>query len=174
MLARTARRLALMAVIALIVIYAVFPFYWAIVSSLRTGQRLFSTELTPRHASFANYVSVFSEQPFARNIVNSLIVAGVSVGLSLMLAIPAAYALGRVTFKGRVALLFTFLGVSMFPQIAVLSGMFEIIQQLGLFNRLLGVALSYLLLTLPLTVWVLTSFMRDLPREVEEAAIVDG
>jgi trehalose/maltose transport system permease protein len=62
----------------------------------------------------------------------------------------------------------------MFPQIAVLSGLFEIIQQLGLYNRLLGLALSYLLLTLPLTVWILTAFMRDLPREIEEAAIVDG
>jgi trehalose/maltose transport system permease protein len=174
MLSRTLRHLGFLAVIALIFVYAVFPFYWAVVSSLRTGQGLFSTELIPRHPSFANYVSVFAEQPFARNIVNSLIVAAVSVGFSLMLAVPAAYALGRVAFKGRVALLFAFLGVSMFPQIAVLSGMFEIIQRLGLFNRLLGVSLSYLLLTLPLTVWVLTAFMRDLPREIEEAAIVDG
>jgi trehalose/maltose transport system permease protein len=62
----------------------------------------------------------------------------------------------------------------MFPQIAVLSGMFEIIQRLGLYNSLLGLSLTYLLLTIPLTVWVLTAFMRDLPREIEEAAIVDG
>jgi trehalose/maltose transport system permease protein len=174
MLGRAVRRIAFWALIALIVVYAVFPFYWAIVSSLRTGQALFSTDLIPRQPSFANYAAVFAEQPFARNILNSLIVAAISVGLSLALAVPAAYALGRVPFKGRVALLFTFLGISMFPQIAVLSGMFEIIQQLGLFNRLLGVSLSYLVLTLPLTVWVLTAFMRDLPREIEEAAIVDG
>jgi len=174
MLGRVVRRVAFLALIALIFVYAVFPFYWAIASSLRTGQALFSTELIPREPSFANYVAVFAEQPFARNILNSLIVAAISVGLSLVLAVPAAYALGRVAFKGRVALLFIVLGVSMFPQIAVLSGMFEIIQQLGLFNRLLGVSLCYLVLTLPLTVWVLTAFMRDLPREIEEAAIVDG
>jgi trehalose/maltose transport system permease protein len=174
MLSRALRRLAFLAVTALIVVYAVFPFYWAIVSSLRSGQALFSTALIPRDPSFANYVAVFAEQPFARNIVNSLIVAGVSVGLSLMLAVPASYALGRIAFRGRVALLFGFLGVSMFPQIAVLSGMFEILQRLGLYNSLLGLSLTYLLLTVPLTVWVLTAFMRDLPREVEEAAIIDG
>src|SRR5262245_10080032 len=171
---RALRNAAFLAVVALIFVYAVFPFYWAIASSLRTGEAIFSTELLPLDPSFANYVAVFAEQPFARNILNSLIVAGVSVGLSLVLAVPAAYALGRVAFKGRAALLFVFLCVSMFPQIAVLSGMFEIIQNLGLFNRLLGLSLSYLLLTLPLTVWVLTAFMRDLPREIEEAAIVDG
>jgi trehalose/maltose transport system permease protein len=174
MLARSLKRLAFLVVVALIVVYAIFPFYWAIVSSLRSGQALFSTALIPRHPSLDNYVAVFAEQPFARNIVNSLIVAGISVGLSLALAVPASYALGRIAFRGRTALLFAFLGVSMFPQIAVLSGMFEIIQRLGLYNSLLGLSLTYLLLTIPLTVWVLTAFMRDLPREIEEAAIVDG
>ena len=174
MLSRIVKRLAFFAVIALIVVYAVFPFYWAIVSSLRSGQALFSTALIPRDPSLDNYVAVFAEQPFARNIVNSLIVAAISVGLSLALAVPASYALGRIAFRGRVALLFAFLGVSMFPQIAVLSGMFEIVQRLGLYNTLLGLSLTYLLLTIPLTVWVLTAFMRDLPREIEEAAIVDG
>jgi trehalose/maltose transport system permease protein len=174
MLGRILRRIGFLALIAAIFVYAVFPFYWAIVSSLRSGQALFSTALMPRDPSFANYLSVFAEQPFARNILNSLIVAGGSVALALLLAVPASYALGRVAFRGRMALLFTFLGVSMFPQVAVLPGMFDIIQQLGLYNRLLGLSLSYLLLTLPLTVWVLTAFIRDLPRELEEAAIVDG
>jgi len=171
---RLIRRAAFLLLVAAIAFYAVFPFYWAIVSSLRTGQDLFSTDLLPHTARFDNYVAVFAEQPFAHNILNSLIVAGLTVALSLILAVPAAYALGRVKFRGRVALLFAFLSVSMFPQIAVLSGMFEIIQSLGLYNRLLGLSLSYLLITLPLTVWVLTAFMRDLPREIEEAAVVDG
>jgi trehalose/maltose transport system permease protein len=71
-------------------------------------------------------------------------------------------------------LLFTVLGVSMFPQIAVLSGMFELIRALGLYNNLLSLVLSYMIFTVPFTVWVLTSFMRELPKELEEAAIVDG
>ena len=168
------RRATFFAAVAAILVYAVFPFYWAVVSSLRSGPALFSTALIPSHPDLRNYVAVFAEQPFARNIVNSLIVAGLTVALSLVLAVPASYALGRIAFRGRFVLLFSFLAVSMFPQIAVLSGMFEIIRQLGLYNRLLGLALSYLLLTLPFTVWVLTAFMRDVPREIEEAAVVDG
>ena len=174
MLLRLIRRAAFGALVVVIVVYAVFPFYWAIVSSLRTGQALFNTTLVPGSVDLGNYVAVFREQPFARNILNSLIVAGTTVLLSLALAAPASYALGRIAFRGRAALLFGFLGISMFPQVAVLSGMFEIVQGLGLYNRLLGLALCYLLITLPLTVWVLTAFMRDLPREIEEAALVDG
>jgi trehalose/maltose transport system permease protein len=171
---RLLQRLAFAALVAIIIFYAVFPFYWAIVSSLRGGQAIFSTDLLPHHLDFSNYVAVFAEQPFARNIANSLVVAAITVALSLLLALPASYAFGRLQFRGRVALLFAFLGISMFPQIAVLSGMFEIIQRLGLYNRLLGLSLSYLLITLPLTTWVLTTFVRDLPRAMEEAAMVDG
>jgi trehalose/maltose transport system permease protein len=160
--------------LAVIVLYTVFPFYWAIVSSLRTGSDLFSTELFPRAPAWANYVAVFSEQPFGRNILNSLFVAVSTVVLSLSLAVAAAYALGRVQFRGRTLLLMTILGVSMFPQIAVLSGMFELVTWLGLYNNLLALTLSYMIFTLPFTVWVLTTFMRELPKELEEAAIVDG
>ena len=74
----------------------------------------------------------------------------------------------------RKTLLFVVLGVSMFPQIAVLSGMFELIRAMGLYNNLLALTLSYMIFTLPFTVWVLTTFMRELPKELEEAAIVDG
>jgi trehalose/maltose transport system permease protein len=79
-----------------------------------------------------------------------------------------------VAFRGRGLLLGTILAVSMFPQVAVLSGMFELIRSLGLYNNLLGLVFAYLIFTLPFTVWVLTTFMRELPRELEEAAIVDG
>src|SRR5918992_1427964 len=128
----------------------------------------------PAQPEFDNYRTLFAEQPFARNIMNSLIVAAVATALSLFLAITAAYALGRVRFRGRAAMLFAILSVSMFPQIAVLSGMFELVRWLGLYNSLTGLILSYLILTLPFTAWVLTAFMRELPRELEEAAIVDG
>ena len=117
---------------------------------------------------------MFREQPFGRNILNSIFVAVSTVILSLALAVLAAYALGRIQFRGRMPLLFTVLGVSMFPQIAVLSGMFELIRALGLYNNLLSLTLSYMIFTLPFTVWVLTTFMRELPKELEEAAIVDG
>ncbi|SEP78380.1 trehalose/maltose transport system permease protein [Faunimonas pinastri] len=160
--------------IAVIIVYTVFPFYWAIVSSLKTGTSLFTVEFIPRHPTFENYVALFKEQPFAYNILNSLIVAASATIISLFLALTAAYALSRIRFRGRSAMLFGILSVSMFPQIAVLSGMFELIRLLGLYDTLIGLVLCYLILTLPFTVWVLTSFMRELPRELEEAAIVDG
>ncbi|MFL5336187.1 MAG: carbohydrate ABC transporter permease [Geminicoccaceae bacterium] len=160
--------------LAIILVYTVFPFYWAIVSSLRSGADLFNTDLIPGNPAWSNYVAVFREQPFARNILNSLFVAISTVVLSLSLAVAAAYALGRIRFRGRMLLLLTILGVSMFPQIAVLSGMFELVTWLGIYNNLLALTLSYMIFTLPFTVWVLTTFMRDLPKEIEEAAIVDG
>jgi trehalose/maltose transport system permease protein len=160
--------------VAAIIVYAVFPFYWAIVSSLKSGSALFEVEFIPRHPTLENYIALFSEQPFARNILNSLIVAAVATGISLLLSLSAAYALGRIKFRGRTAMLLAILGVSMFPQIAVLSGMFELIRFLGLYDNLIGLVLSYLILTLPFTTWVLTAFMRELPDALEESAIMDG
>ena len=167
-------RIAFYLFLALIVFYTVFPFYWAIVSSLKAGSELFKVEFWPSNPAWDNYVAVFREQPFGRNILNSVFVAVSTVLLSLCLAVAAAYALGRIQFRGRTTLLFVVLGVSMFPQIAVLSGMFELIRALGLYNNLLALTLSYMIFTLPFTVWVLTTFMRELPKELEEAAIVDG
>jgi trehalose/maltose transport system permease protein len=160
--------------VAVIVIYAIFPFYYAILSSTRSGSSLFRITLWPESFDFANYVAVFREQPFARNILNSIVVAVSVVAISLFLGVTAAYALGRVNFRGRGVLLMTILAVSMFPQVAVLSGMFELIRSIGLYNSMPGLILANLILTLPFTVWVLTTFMRELPRELEEAAFVDG
>jgi trehalose/maltose transport system permease protein len=167
-------RAAFYLLLGVIIFYTVFPFYWAVVSSLKSGSELFNVNFIPRDPNWANYVAVFQEQPFGRNILNSIVVACSTVLLSLTLAVAAAYALGRVSFRGRAPLLFVILGVSMFPQIAVLSGMFELIRTLGLYNNLLALTLSYMIFTLPFTVWVLTTFMRELPKELEEAAIVDG
>ncbi|MGE3832396.1 MAG: carbohydrate ABC transporter permease [Parvibaculaceae bacterium] len=171
---RTISRICFYALIALIVFYAAFPFYWAIVSSLKSGSAIFHVELIPSHPSLDNYWALFAEQSFARNILNSLIVASAATLVSLVLAVSAAYALGRVRFRGRSTILFAIMTVSMFPQIAVLSGLFDLIRHLGLYNTLSGLVLSNLILTLPFTVWVLTAFIRELPKELEEAAIMDG
>lgn len=162
------------ALMAVIVLYSVFPFYWAIVSSLKEGSALFTIEAWPSIVTFDNYINVFKEQPFGQNIVNSVIVSLSTVVLCLFLSVTAAYALGRVQFKGRGLLLLVILSVSMFPQVAVLSGMFELIQSMGIYNTRTGLVLAYMLFTLPFTVWILTTFMRELPKELEEAAIVDG
>ncbi len=171
---RLAARIGFYALVGAILLFALFPFYYALISSLKTGSALFSIDYLPRHWQWDNYAAIFRDQPFATNIFNSLLVASGVVILSAILAVSAAYALARVEFRGRGLLLMTVLGVSMFPQVAVLSGMFELIRGLGLYNRLGGLVLSYLIFTLPFIVWILTTFMRHLPRELEEAAIMDG
>ena len=168
------RRAGFFALVAAIVLYAVFPFYYAILSSLKSGSALFRVDYFPLTWDFGNYPSVFRGQPFGTNILNSVIVATSVVALSLALGITAAFALARIQFRGRGTLLVTILGVSMFPQVAVLSGMFQLVRALGLYNHLTALVISYMIFTLPFTVWVLTTFMRELPKELEEAAILDG
>lgn len=160
--------------VVLIVLISVFPFYYAIITSLKTGTSLFQVNYLPSEFNFGNYVAVFSQGEFPRNILNSILVATLTVALALFLAVTASYALARVHFRGRSLLLLTILAVSMFPQIAVLAGLFELIRFIGIYNTPWALVLSYTIFTLPFTVWVLTTFMRDLPIEIEEAAIVDG
>jgi trehalose/maltose transport system permease protein len=153
---------------------AVFPFYYAVLSSLETGTALFRPNLLPAEVTSANYEAVLGARSFVRSVVNSVLIAGTTVIAALFLAVTASYALARVRFRGRGLLLMTILGVSMFPQIAVLSGLFELVNWLGVYNTPWALIISYTIFTLPFTVWVLTTFMRDLPVEIEEAAIVDG
>jgi len=154
--------------------FTLFPVYWAINSSLQTGSDLFKVNYIPSQPTLENYWSVFKSQPFGQNILNSLLVASLTVTASLGLAVFASYALGRVRFLGHRLLLYTVLVVTMFPQVSILAGMLELIRTLGLYNNVMGLALSYLLFTLPFTIWILTNFMRNVPAEIEEAALMDG
>lgn len=160
--------------VVVIVVFAVFPFYYAILTSFKQGPDLFRITYWPESFSLDNYAAVLTSGSFPRNLLNSVFVASVTVLLALFLAITASFALARVRFRGRSLLLMTILGVSMFPQIAVLAGLFELIRFLGIYNTPWALIFSYTIFTLPFTVWVLTTFMRDLPIEIEEAAIVDG
>ncbi len=162
--------------VVLIVVQALFPFYYAIVTSLKTGSALFEINYFPTSFSLQNYNDVLfkGNGTFIRNFGNSILVASLTVLLALFVAVTAAYALSRVRFRGRSLMLMTILAVSMFPQIAVLAGLFELIRFLGIYNTPWALIFSYTIFTLPFTVWVLTTFMRDLPIEIEEAAIVDG
>lgn len=160
--------------VVVIVGQAVFPFYYAILTSLESGQQLFEVHYWPAAFDLSNYTSMLGDGRFGRQILNSVFVATVVVLLSLALAVSAAYALARIPFRGRGLLLLTILSVSMFPQIAVLAGLFELVTALHLYNSLWSLVFSYMIFTLPFTVWVLTTFMRKLPVEIEEAAIMDG
>lgn len=162
------------ALVVVIVVVAVFPFYYAILTSLKSGTDLFRVTYWPTSLSFENYRQVFTQGSFPRNLLNSVFVASVTVICALFLAVTASFALSRVRFRGRSLLLMVILAVSMFPQIAVLAGLFEVIRALGIYNTPWALIFSYTIFTLPFTVWVLTTFMRELPVEIEEAAIVDG
>ena len=171
---RLLARAGLYAAVALIVLVSVFPLYYALVTSFKSGTAIFRVDYWPTAASPDNYVAVLTTGQFPRNILNSILVAGAVVALALALAVSAAYALSRVSFRGRAQLMLLILSVAMFPQIAVLAGLFELVRFLGLYNSLAALVFSYMIFTLPFTVWVLTAFMRDLPVELEEAAIMDG
>lgn len=171
---RAIRTTAFYALVVAIVLFSVFPFYYAILTSLKTGTDLFRIDYLPRSLSLANYEAIVTSGVFMRNVANSVIVAVSVVAISLFLAVTAAYALSRIHFRGRSLLLLTILAVSMFPQIAVLAGLFEMVRAAGLYNSLFSLIFAYMIFTLPFTVWVLTTFMRELPVEIEEAAIVDG
>ncbi len=170
------KRVGFYLLVAVIVVVAVFPFYYAIVTSFTTGSDIFRVNYFPRSFSLDNYRAVFTSSGggFIRSIWNSILVSSLTVLMALLVGVTASFALARVRFRGRGLLLMTILAVSMFPQIAVLAGLFELIRWLGIYNTPFALILSYTIFTLPFTVWVLTTFMRDLPVEIEEAAIVDG
>ena len=173
-MARILSRIGFYLLVVVIVLVAVFPFYYAIVTSLKSGTALFQIDYWPKTFTLSNYTTIFTKGTFPRNLANSLLVSGVVVAISLFLGVTAAYALARVRFRGRSLLLLTILSVSMFPQLAVLAGLFELVRAFGIYNSPLALIFSYMIFTLPFTVWVLTTFVRELPIEIEEAAIVDG
>jgi len=162
--------------VLLIAIYLLFPFLWAVITSLKRSSDIFLPPLEFLQAPFtlSNYVNVLQNPSFLRGLWNSVLVATGSVLVSLLIGAFAAYALGRFKFRFKPFILYTILAVSMFPQIAVLSGLFTVIREFGLYNQPTGLIFSYLIFTIPFTVWVLTSFVRDIPGELEEAALVDG
>ena len=161
------------AALVLVLIYTLFPYYWAIVSSTKQGAELYQGALIPAF-NFIYYRQLIENPVFMGSILNSAYVAVTTTFLSLLIGLSAAYALGRIDFPGRRSMLMLVLMVSIFPQVVVLSGMFELINWLGLFNRPSALVLTYLLSTVPFTTWILTTFIREFPRELEEAAIIDG
>ena len=131
-------------------------------------------EYIPRNPTTENFENVFTSDFFMRALLNSTIVAGAVTLIALALGALAGYALGRFKFRGRSAVLYVMLSMTIFPQIAILGALYTMINRFELYDSLRALVLSYMILVLPFTVWVLTSFMRALPRDLEEAAYVDG
>jgi len=168
-----------------IAFYALFPFYWAVRSAITPDPELFSTPIKyfPSHPTWAHFHDALSSSFFRRALLNSTIVAGSVTLLSLAIGAVASYALGRFRFRGRSFVLYLMLSMTIFPQIAILGALYTMfsgfhiagfIRFPQLYDSLWSLIFSYLIFTLPFTIWVLTSFMRALPADLEEAAYVDG
>ena len=168
--------------IIFIAFYMLFPFYWALNSSLKTEAQLQMTPATliPRDPStheisfnLLNYQAVFNNPQFLRGLLNSAIVATTTTLLALVAGSFAAFALGKLRFRGKKPSLYLILSMTMFPQVTVLTGLYAVINQLGI-SAIWGMIFSYMIFTLPFTTWVLTSFFRELPIEILQSAQVDG
>ena len=168
------RWLAMIAIIALVA-FSAFPFYWALVASVTPEARLFEgPSLWPTEPVLDHYRALWDERDFWLPIRNSLVVAGSTTLLCVTVGALAAYALARLRFRGKTAVLSFILAVTMFPQISIVSPLYLMLRALGLINTWPGLVLPYLTFAMPLAVWLLTSFFRQLPADLEEAALVDG
>lgn len=161
--------------LALVVGLSAFPFYWAVVASLTPETALFrEPSLWPKRIILDHYRALFDERAFWIPIRNSLVVAGSTTILCVVIGALAAYALARLTFRGKTAILSFILAVTMFPQISIVSPLYMLLRSLRLINTYPGLVLPYLTFAMPLAVWLLVGFFRQLPRDLEEAALVDG
>ncbi len=174
-LTQTFQRALFFIMLAIIAIYALFPFVWAFSTSFKSENDMFArARFIPRNPILTNYESVFSNDNFLRALLNSAFVSGSTAAMAIVIGSFAAYALGRLQFRGRTLMLYAVLTMTMFPRISILSGLYAIVRDLDIFGTQYALILSYPVFTLPFAVWVLTSFFRGLPREIEEAALVDG
>ena len=171
----TVGRILFWLLIIIIFVYLIFPFYWTINSSLKTESELQKTPATfvPEDPTMQNYFAVLRNNRFLRGLLNSTIVATSTTLLALVIGAFGAFALGKLRFRGKTISIYLILAMTMFPSIAVLSGLYVVINTIKL-HPIPSMILSYMIFTLPFTVWVLTSFFKDLPMEIMRSAQVDG
>ncbi len=157
-----------------IVVFCLFPFYWLINTSLKTGPDLSTSSLFPPHPTLDNFQSIFQDSNFTTALKNSAIVALVTTALALIVGSFCAYALARLRIRFKFAILAIVLTITTFPQITIAAPIFKLWRDIGLYNTIPGLVIPYLTFALPLAIYILTSFFREIPRDLEEAALVDG
>jgi multiple sugar transport system permease protein len=160
--------------VAAIVVFCLLPFYWLVNISLKTGPDLSSSNFIPPHPTLDNYQSIFQNSNFTRALANSAIVSLTTTAIGVVVGSFAAYALARLRIKGKFILLAIVLSITTFPQIAIAAPLFRLWTNIGLYNTLIGLIIPYLTFALPLSIYILVSFFREIPRDLEEAALVDG
>jgi ABC-type glycerol-3-phosphate transport system permease component len=171
MTVRWLRALAIAAVPAMVL----GPVYWMVVASFTPDAQIFGApSLVPQTLVLDHYRALFGGRDFWTPIRNSLVVAAATTGLSVALGALCAYALARLQFRGKAPVLAFVLAISMFPQVSLVSPLYLVLRELGLINTYPGLVLPYLTFAMPLTIWLLVGFFRQLPAELEEAAWMDG
>jgi N,N'-diacetylchitobiose transport system permease protein len=173
---RVAGRIGINALALAVFAVMVFPVYWMVATSFKEGQNILSDrpQFFPSPATLANFEDAINRAYFWDVVKNSLIIVSAVVGFSLVVAFLAALALAKFRFYGRGAFIVLILGVQMVPLNALIIPLYIQLSRAGLTNQLSGVIITYLTFVLPFTVWTLRGFMLGIPRELEEAAMVDG
>jgi multiple sugar transport system permease protein len=158
----------------LIIAYALIPVLWIVSLSLKEGDTITNKSFFPSSLSFENYRIVFGTDLFTSALRNSIGIALISTSISVVLAMFAAYAIARLDFPGKRLVLGVALAITVFPVIAIATPLFNLWRTIGLYDTWLGLIIPYLSFSLPLSVYVLSAFFREIPWEMEQAAQVDG
>jgi multiple sugar transport system permease protein/trehalose/maltose transport system permease protein len=160
----------------LIIVWSAAPFLWQVSTAFQSDSKLMAAtpSLLPNPVTFEHFYNIFVVKKFHLHLINSMIVAGTTTLICLAFGALAAFALARLRVGGRFGLLGLILSVSMFPQIAIVAPLYLIASQLGLLNTYTALIIVYVALGLPLTIWVLFGYFSTIPKEIDEAAVVDG
>ena len=161
---------------AFIMIWCLLPVVWIISLSFKgpTETAAGSPQFLPKEPTLQNYDDILNNSDFQDSLINSFGIAAISTFLSVILATLAAYAIARLEFKGKRFVLSIALAIAMFPVVALVGPLFDLWRTLGLFNTWPGLIIPYMSFTLPLAIWTLSAFFREIPWEMEQAAQVDG
>lgn len=159
---------------ALVMVYALLPVAWLLSLSLKRPGDLGDGRFLPRTVSFESYLAIFREEQFRAALLNSFGIAAIATALAVLLAMFAAYAITRLDFPGRNGLLAGSLAIAMFPPVSIIGPLFELWRSLGLFDTWAGLVIPYMTFALPLAIWTLSAFFRDIPWDLDRAARMDG
>jgi multiple sugar transport system permease protein len=158
----------------LVVIYALFPVAWILSLSFKAGDDINNKKFLPTKWTLDNYRNVFKTDLFTSALRNSIGISLIATLISVMIATVAAYAIARLDFPFKRVILSVALGIAVFPAISLVGPLFDMWRSLGLFDTWLGLIIPFISFTLPLSIWTLSAFFRQIPWEMEQAAQVDG
>ncbi|MEV0089404.1 carbohydrate ABC transporter permease [Saccharopolyspora sp. NPDC050642] len=158
----------------IVLVYALVPVLWILSLSFKTPATLSDGNLIPREWTLENYAAIFTTSEFTRALLNSIGIALIATAIAVVLGTMAAYAIARLDFPGKRVLVGASLLIAMFPQVSLVSPLFEIERALGLFDTWPGLILPYITFSLPLAIYTLSAFFREIPWELEKAAKMDG